>query len=168
MKHLFLLFLLISINPIFAQSSNDEESVNYKEVGRVPEAPGCDVSKGSIEEHKLCFQQYVLDYVGEHYQYPDMARQLDVQGRIYVNFIIEKDASVSNVEVVRGLQEKSGKRKEAALLAEEAAIRIVKSFQFNSPAYLKGEPVRMSFTLPINLKLQRRGGSFWDLFKRRD
>jgi protein TonB len=58
--------------------------------------------------------------------------------------VIERNGSISNVEIVRGVDP----------LLDDEAVRVVKKLPRLTPAKQRGKPVRMSFTLPINAKLQ--------------
>ena len=120
-----------------------DEVLSFAVVESVPVFPGCE-DASTNEEKKACFQQQILKYVSKNFNFPEMARQMGISGKVYVNFVIEKDGSISNVEVVRGVDK---------LLDDEAA-RVVKSLPKMTPAKQRGKPVRMSFTLPINAKLQ--------------
>lgn len=120
-----------------------DEPLSFAVVESVPVFPGCE-DASTNEEKKLCFQQQILKYVGKNFNFPEMAKQMGIQGKVYVNFVIEKDGSISNVKVVRGVDK----------LLDDEAVRVVKSLPKMTPAKQRGKPVRMSFTLPINAKLQ--------------
>lgn len=125
-------------------SKEDSEKVlSFAVVEKVPVAPGCDADESNIIL-RGCFQKSILTQVAQNFKYPKEDRKAGIQGRIYVNFIIEKDASVSTVEVVRGVSES----------LDREAVRVVKGLQIAEPAVQRGHPVRMSFTLPINAKLE--------------
>ncbi|MGB0175696.1 MAG: energy transducer TonB, partial [Owenweeksia sp.] len=72
------------------------------------------------------------------------ARQMGIQGRVYVDFVIERNGSISNVTVVRGVDP----------LLDDEAVRVIKSLPKFQPAKQRGKPVRMRFTMPFNLRLQ--------------
>ena len=120
-----------------------DEILSFAVVESVPVYPGCE-DASSNEEKKACFQQQLLKYVAGNFKFPEMARQMGIQGRVYVNFVIEKDGSISNVQVVRGVDQ----------MLDDEAVRVVKSLPKMTPAKQRGKSVRMSFTLPINAKLQ--------------
>ncbi|AEV33920.1 Gram-negative bacterial tonB protein [Owenweeksia hongkongensis DSM 17368] len=106
---------------------------------------GCENSTNSKEETRKCFQQKILTHVSSNFQFPDEARTQGIQGRIYVNFVIEKDGSIGNIDLIRNVHP----------LLDFESIRVVSEIpDVDKPAMQKGEPVRMSFTLPINTKLQ--------------
>lgn len=120
-----------------------DEILNFAVVESVPIFPGCE-DASSNDEKKACFQKQMFGHVRDNFKFPEMARQMGIQGKVYVNFVIEKNGSISNVEVVRGVD---------PLLDEEAA-RVIKQLPDMTPAKQRGKPVRMSFTMPINAKLQ--------------
>ena len=89
-------------------------------------------------------EQKLMEYVGKNIKYPQIARETGVQGRVYVNFVVEPDGSVSNVSVLRGIG--GG--------CDEEAIRVVKSMPKWKPGKQRGKAVRVSYMLPVNFKLQ--------------
>lgn len=100
-----------------------DEVLSFAVVESVPVFPGCE-DASSNEEKKMCFQQQILKYVGSNFKFPEMARQMGIQGRVYVNFVIEKDGSISNVQVVRGVDQ----------MLDDEAVRVVKSLPKMTPA----------------------------------
>jgi len=83
-------------------------------------------------------------FLGESIKYPEEAKELGIQGRVFVNFVIETDGSVSNVRVLRGIG--GG--------CDEEAIRVVRSMPRWTPGKQRGMPVRVSYNLPIKFTLQ--------------
>ncbi|HKK44036.1 MAG TPA: energy transducer TonB [Balneolaceae bacterium] len=75
--------------------------------------------------------------------YPDMARKAGIEGRVIVQFIVNKDGNVENPKVIRGIG--GGCDKEA--------LRVVKKAHFK-PGRQRGKPVRVQYSLPIVFKLQ--------------
>ena len=86
----------------------------------------------------------LLEHVQKNLKYPMMARESDIQGKVFVNFVVEKDGSISNVKVLRGIG--GG--------CDEEAVRVVQSLPKFKPGKQRGNPVRVSYTLPIVFKLQ--------------
>lgn len=82
-------------------------------------------------------------YISNSMVYPEQARKEGIQGRVLVQFIIEKDGSVSSAVIVKAVH--------PSLDAE--ALRIVSGMPKWSPARQRGEPVRVKFTVPVNFKL---------------
>jgi protein TonB len=120
-----------------------DEVLSFAVVESVPIFPGCE-DKQTNEEKRACFQQQIMRFVGQNFNFPEMAKQMGIQGRVYVQFVIEKNGSISNAEVVRGVDP----------LLDDEAMRVVNQLPKLTPAKQRGKPVRMSFVLPINAKLQ--------------
>lgn len=135
--------MMEEVEVIEMEEEESDEVLSFAVVESVPIFPGCEDSKNN-DERKLCFQQKILQFVGREFKFPEMARQMGIQGKVYVNFVFEKDGSISDVKVVRGVDD----------LLDNEALRVVKSIPKVQPAKQRGKPVRMSFTLPINAKLQ--------------
>ena len=86
----------------------------------------------------------LLEYVQKNLKYPMMARESDIQGKVFVGFVVEKDGSISNVKVLRGIG--GG--------CDEEAVRVVQSLPKFKPGKQRGNPVRVAYTLPIVFRLQ--------------
>ncbi len=86
----------------------------------------------------------LAEYLAKNIKYPQMARESGIQGRVFVNFVVEPDGSVSNVNVMRSLG--GG--------CDEEAMRVVKSMPKWKPGKQRGKAVRVSYILPVNFKLQ--------------
>jgi len=82
-------------------------------------------------------------YVGKNYNYPAMAREQGVSGRVTLSFIVEKDGSLTDIKVVRDLGMGTG----------EEAVRVLKNSPKWKPGVQNGRPVRVAYTLPIMLNL---------------
>ena len=81
----------------------------------------------------------------KHLSYPEKAVEQELQGRVAVLFIIDKDGSISNVQV-RG--PKGGE------LLEKEALRLVSKWPKVKPGYQRGKPVKIKFSKTITFKLQ--------------
>ncbi len=104
-------------------------------------------------------QSYYTSFLRKNTKYPTTCMETGIQGRVYVEFIIEKDGSVSNVKVTNSVQLKVGsnqkvdnKSKDFELLEQEA-VRIVKLFKGLQPGIKNGKIVRTKLLIPIIFKL---------------
>jgi protein TonB len=83
-------------------------------------------------------------YLGKELKYPKKARQLRIKGKVYLSFVVERDGSVTNIELMKGIG--GG--------CDEEAIRVLE----NAPAWNPGRqgryPVRVRMTMPFVFKLQ--------------
>jgi periplasmic protein TonB len=84
------------------------------------------------------------EYIARNLRYPEVAAENGIQGRVFVQFVVEADGRVSNVQVVRGV--------DPAL--DREAIRVVQGSPRWTPGEQRGKPVRVSFTFPIIFVLQ--------------
>lgn len=84
-------------------------------------------------------------WIARNVRYPVQAMERGIQGKVYVQFVIEKDGSVSNIELLRGVH----------LLLNQEALQVVRTMPKWKPGKIKGEPVRCSYTLPIFFQLSR-------------
>lgn len=85
----------------------------------------------------------LLEYIQKNLEYPEAARENEIQGRVFVGFIVEEDGSVSNVKILRGI----------GYGCDEEAIRLVYSLPKFKPGKQRGKPIRVAYTLPIVFKL---------------
>ncbi len=84
-----------------------------------------------------------VKYMMENLKYPEAAKEKGLQGTVYVSFVVEKNGSVGNVKVIRGIG--GG--------CDEEAFRVVKAMPKWTSGKQNGEPVRVLFNLPIQFKL---------------
>jgi protein TonB len=109
-------------------------------------------------EEPLVFPEVMPAYPGGETQmfkdmataliYPQICLENEFQGKVFVQFVVEKNGKISNVKVLRQPEGDLGK-----VLAKEA-IRVVKNLKDFSPGSLNGEPKRVVMTLPIVFKMK--------------
>ncbi len=87
----------------------------------------------------------LMKWLSSNIQYPVMAQEEGAQGRVVVQFVVEKDGRIGQVKVARGRHPELDKE----------AVRLVKSLPKFIPGKNNGQAVRCWFTLPINFKLQQ-------------
>jgi TonB family protein len=107
---------------------NNNDSI-YQIVDEMPQYPGG--------------EKAMMEYVAKNVKYPQEAKDKEIQGRVFVSFVVEKDGSVSTVKVMRGIG--SG--------CDEEAVRVVSSMPKWKPGIKDGKPVRVSYMMPLNFKL---------------
>ena len=117
----------------------------------LPEPPPEEPVKYSLLEAKPRFQdgdagQSFPRWVNENLKYPQEAVKDSLQGRVTLQFTIEKDGSVTDVHVLRG----------CAPVLDEEAIRVVSQSPKWTPGYINGEPVRVVFNFPVLFQLTKK------------
>ena len=122
--------VIIQEQVIAAPKVEDEQPVSIAMVEQKPEFPG-----GEAAMYK---------WLGDNIVYPSAASEEGVQGRVVVEFVVGKDGSISNVKVVRP--------RHPAL--DKEALRVVKAMPKWLPGRNNGQPVKVTYTLPVTFKLQ--------------
>ena len=90
-------------------------------------------------------QGALLKWISDHVDYPQIAIDNEIQGRVSVRFVVKKDGSVGDVKVVRPV--------DPAL--DKEAVRVVKSLPKFQPGRMNGHAVNCYYTVPVNFKLQK-------------
>ena len=83
-------------------------------------------------------------YIGKNIEYPRMAKESGISGRVFVTFVVEKDGAVTDVQILRGIG--GG--------CDEEAVRVIKSMPRWKPGKQRGKPVRVQYRMPIKFTLQ--------------
>lgn len=117
----------------------------------IQEAPKIEAPKAEVEnkiftvaEQMPTFKGNVNQWLSSHIQYPAVAAENGIQGRVIVKFVVGRDGSVSQAQIARGV--------DPAL--DREALRVVNSMPRWNPGMNNGQPANVWFTLPITFKLQ--------------
>ena len=133
MKKLLLLIaaMVLTIGPAAAQKGGSESKDNkiYEVVEKNASFPGGDAA---------CY-----NWIAQHIQYPALAQEQGIQGRVFVQFVVNTDGTLDDVKAVRSPDPS---------LAEEA-VRVVKSMPRWNPATQNSKAVRSRFNIPIMFRL---------------
>ncbi|HHW59441.1 MAG: energy transducer TonB [Bacteroidales bacterium] len=99
-----------------------------------------------VEEYPefLGGEKALYEYIKNNVNYSELAIKTNIEGTVYVEFVVEKDGSISDVKVLRGIG--GG--------CDEEAVRVVKSMPKWKPGKQRGQPVRVYYTLPIDFKIK--------------
>ncbi len=114
--------------PVEKKEEKKEEI--FRSVEQMPQFPGGDAA--------------LMKYLSSHINYPPMAAENNIQGKVILQFVVEKDGRVGDVKVARSVDKDLDKE----------AIRVVKSLPKFTPGRQNGQPVRVWYTLPVTFKLQ--------------
>jgi protein TonB len=106
-----------------------EEEI-FISVEKMPEFPG-----GETELYK---------YLNKNLKYPDIAKEQNLQGRVYITFVVEKDGSIANPKVARDIGGGCG----------EEALRVVRNMPKWTPGKQRTQTVRVQYTLPVIFQLE--------------
>lgn len=117
---------VIDMTPAPRNESDSTDNRPWVVIDVLPSFKGGDINK---------FRKWVQLNV----DYPLEAAKVGLQGTVVISFVIERDGSVTNVKVVRSVHPE----------LDKAAMRVVSRARGWEPAYIKGEPQRVRFTIPI-------------------
>ena len=108
-----------------------EEETIYQVVEQQPEFPGG--------------MQALMKFLRDNIQYPRISRENNSQGKAYVNFVVNTDGSIQDVEIMKSSSD---------VYLDREAVRVVKSMPKWNPGKQAGKAVRVRFTLPVTFRLQ--------------
>ena len=91
-------------------------------------------------------QAALMKWLSQNIRYPEAAQQNDIQGRVVVKFVVEKDGSVGHAEIARGVDKD----------LDREALRVVNKMPKWQPGKNNGVAVRSYFNLPVTFKLQNQ------------
>ncbi len=124
---------LVDVAPIIAakeEKEEEEEAQVFFIVEEMPEFPGGEAALRS--------------FIAKSINYPVIAQENGIQGKVYVTFVVDKDGGISDAKIARGVDPSLDKE----------ALRVVNSLPKWKPGKQRGKPVRVSYTVPISFVLQ--------------
>ncbi|MCB0705030.1 MAG: TonB family protein [Saprospiraceae bacterium] len=111
----------------------------------MPRFPGCEDQDMKRSEKEACATLELLKFMGSAIDYPAAAREVGISGMVVVQFIVEKDGSITNAKVVRDIGGGCGRE----------ALRVVKQMPRWIPGMQQGRAVRVQFSLPVRFELSK-------------
>jgi protein TonB len=122
------------------EEEEDLAPVPFNLIEDAPVFPGCkSVAKS---QRKKCFTEKMHKHVRKHFQYPEIAKDMGAQGRVYVQFMISETGAITNIRT-RGPDKN----------LEKEARRIISKLPKMTPGKQRGRAVRVPFSIPITFKL---------------
>lgn len=132
---------VVSAEDLEVEEVEEDIEVPFAVIERVPQFPGC---KGNNKELKACFQKKMQQHLLKHFRYPQAAAELEIQGKVYVFFLIDKTGKATRIKS-RGPSE----------LLETEAERIISLLPKMKPGKQRDMPVGVPYSIPINFKLEQ-------------
>ena len=114
--------------PVVVEEPEEEEQI-FQVVEDDPQFPG------GIQE--------LMKYLQKNIKYPSICQEQGIQGRVIVQFVVEKDGSIADVHVIKAVNP----------YLDKEAVRVVSTMPKWSPGKQRGKPVRVRFTLPVTFRL---------------
>ena len=133
---------VVSVDEVEVEEVEEDIEVPFAVIERVPVFPGC---KGNNAQLKACFQEKMQAHLFKHFKYPEVAAELNIKGRVFVFFLIDKNGQVTKIKS-RGPDK----------LLETEAERIISLLPKMQPGKQRNKPVGVPYSIPINFKLQQQ------------
>jgi len=131
-----------AIEDVEVEEVEEALEVPFAVIERVPTFPGC---SGNNAELKACFNQKMQEHLQKHFRYPEVAAELNIQGKVFVFFVIDNKGVVTKIKS-RGPDE----------LLEKEAQRIIDLLPKMEPGKQRNKSVAVPYSLPINFKLREQ------------
>lgn len=128
----------------FEEEIEEEDEI---EIPDAPDEPPAEEPIFEIVEEQAEFPggyAKMMKFLQDNIQYPAMEKDNDIQGTVYVQFVVEKDGSITQTKAVKG---PTGNMK-------QEAVRVVKMMPKWNPGKQRGKAVRVKFTLPVKYRLR--------------
>lgn len=121
---------IADLKVVVTQAPKEEPEEIFNMVEQMPSFPGGDVA--------------LMKYLKDNIKYPTIAAETGTQGKVYLQFVVEKDGSITDVQVVRGVDP----------YLDKEASRVIKAMPKWTPGKQNGKAVRVKYTVPVTFKLQ--------------
>ena len=99
--------------------------------------------------------KFLREWVYKYLKYPEAALREGIQGRVMVDFIIEKDGKLTNARVTKGVSEE----------IDAEALKVVMASPKWKPGRVNGDKVRTSMSIPVEFRLEKKGKSSFGIKK---
>ncbi len=114
----------------FEEEEEEDDNKVFMVVEKMPSFPGGDAA--------------LMKYLRKNVKFPAIAQENGIQGRVYVEFVVNKDGQIVDVKILKGVDRS----------LDEEAVRVVKNMPPWTPGEQRGKAVRVSYRLPINFTLR--------------
>jgi periplasmic protein TonB len=132
---------IVEVEDIEVEDDFEDVDVPFAVIEDVPIYPGCENVPKS--QRRACFQEQINKHIRKNFRYPEIAQEMGIQGRVYVQFVIAKDGAITSVRM-RGPDKN----------LEKEAARIISKLPRMTPGKQRGRAVRVPFSIPITFRLQ--------------
>lgn len=146
MSHKALIFLIASFCFSSSLLAQYTDSI-FTDAERMPFFPGCTAYSVQSKERKKCSDEAVKTYIFNHIIYPQAAKDANVEGAVYVRFIVDEMGYVRQPQLLKDIGSGCG----------DAALAMLKTMPQWEPAFHKGQRVKVALDLPIHFYFKENG-----------
>lgn len=119
------------VAPTVEEEEDPEEQTIFEVVEQMPEFPNGGMAG-------------LMQFLSKNIKYPTIAQENGTQGRVSVQFVVNKDGSIVDAKVLRGVDP----------YLDKEALRVINSMPKWKPGMQRGKPVRVKYTVPVMFRLQ--------------
>ncbi len=116
----------------------------FTHVSKMPSFGPCNSQEQNAEARKKCSDQALIKYISQHLEYPVEAKANNVEGTVYVNFVIDEVGYVQTPTLLMDIGSGCG----------ESALAVIKSMPAWEPGLEQGQPVKVKLNIPIQFSLR--------------
>ena len=148
----FALLILLNTQCDNTKPNDEKQQTTVTETETILEQPVYDTEAATLQDSIYRVTEVMPEYPGgpnemmkylqENIKYPQSAKDNKIEGRVYVTFVVEKDGSITNATVLRGIDKE----------CDAEALRVVSSMPKWNPGQQDGKNVRTQFAIPIIYK----------------
>lgn len=141
-------FTLLFISPAISQTTTNTDTTIYMALEDMPRFPGCEQYDTTVVVKRQCAQRIMLAYIYQNINYPVEARSEGIEGKVVTTFVVEKDGTISNTEILKDIGGGCG----------DETLRVLNQMNTHGvrwiPGQKDGQAVRVRMTIPITFKLE--------------
>ncbi|WP_405395508.1 energy transducer TonB [Maribacter sp. Asnod2-G09] len=130
---------VIDMSDLDVEEVPEEVKVNWITIEEIPVFPGCENEK----DKRACFNDMMQKHIKKNFRYPELAQEMNIQGRVNTMFMINSDGTIGAIQK-RGPHD----------VLEKEAVRILSKLPKMTPGKQRGAAVKVSFAIPITFHLQ--------------
>jgi len=116
----------------------------FTHVERMPRFAGCTSMEADSEAQKRCSDRALVQFISRHLEYPAEAKANQVEGTVYVNFVVDEYGHVLSPTLLMDIGSGCG----------EAALTVVRTMPVWEPGFQSGSPVKVKLNLPVQFSLR--------------
>lgn len=135
------------INMGSSEDTGEDVNIKYKPIAVEEDVPVEDEIFEFVEESPMFRDggmKGLMQYLSKNIKYPSIAQEVGTQGRVTVQFVVNKDGGIVDVQIVRGVDP----------YLDKEAVRVISGMPKWNPGRQRGVPVRCKYTVPVTFKLQ--------------
>lgn len=131
---------IVTLDKVIYEEVEEDPMIPIHIVEEAPIYPGCE----NETDKRACFEAMILKHIKRTFRYPEIAQKMGIEGKVFVNFVIDKQGAIQDIQIIRSPDNHLG----------EEAARIISKLPKMTPGKQQGVAVKVPFSIPIHFVLQ--------------